>query len=213
MKKGVLFTFAITLGVAAAPTVAHAEKKFDVTATVANVYAFPDQAMVISHNPVGNVNIDYTLNEHATLTVWAQGGDYDGTEIDLIGSVHTNAGRVSLSAMGGVYLYPNGQATIYTAAASASAPVAGFTLRANAQRYWGGLETTKLQVEASHPVKIGPVTADLMIGKAWNTQELHGVNPWYGSVSVPVNGHLSVKAAGYVQQGNKGGVVSMSYRF
>jgi hypothetical protein len=217
MKCGLYI--AILLSSAAVPSIAHAEDKpsqptIQVTVSTSSRYVFETQAAVVSRNPVINVNVDWNQSKNLSGFVWGQVGDKNGREIDVGEAAHFDLGHgVEAHGMVAGYFYPDGYQAIYTASAGISVPVEHFTVSVDVQRYIGGLKTTKFTAAVSRTVKIGPVDVDLTVGKAWNTQDFRGVNPWYGHVSVPLGKHGPVLGfRGFVGAGS-GGVVDLTYRF
>lgn len=214
MKNGLYTSF---LALALVPVSAHAaDSTLSFTVGASSRYVFETQASVLSKNPVVNVEVDWQQSKNFSGYVWVQGGDRDGREIDIGENVNFDLGRgVRAHASAAVYLYPDGFDPIYTASIGISIPVHGFTLDLDAQRYEGGFKSTKLAVSVSHPVKIGPVDVTVTVGKAHNTGDIDGVNPWFGRISLPLgkDDHaLVLGLRGFVGAGH-GSVVDLTYSF
>lgn len=179
MKGIVLFAAACAL-----PAVASAQDEegpLSVTAGASTSYMFEKQAYDLN-GPVAHVGVTYEASESLSFNVWGQVGEHDlATEIDLTGTFSKDVGGVTLSATGGVYLYPRGGSKpIWVVSGSASIPAGPVAFDLGVDHYEGGLESTSFSAAIAADISGVRISA----GKAANVPE--DLYPWFARVSVPL---------------------------
>ena len=190
-----------------------AQKPVTFVATASSDYVIEQQASIYSGKPVVNVEVDWKQTSNLTGSIWTQVGNRDGREIDIT-EAYSKAISKSfvLRALVAIYVYPDGGKPTLIAAVGASVVVEKFTIDFDVQGYALGQKTTNFRLAVTHAVKVGPAEFTVTLGKAWNTGELKGLNPYYGRISVPVGGGFTLGARGFVGAG-RGGAVDLSKKF
>jgi hypothetical protein len=167
----------------ASPAFAHAA---DVTVSASTKYVFETQALVLSDNPVIDLDVSSDLGHGITGDLWVQAGDKGGQELDLSAAKEWKVSTTTLNGTVGGYFYPTtGMKPIYFASLDSSTPLGPVTLELGVKQFVGDYKGTLTSIALTGTLPFSKGFApQLTLGKAHDTGT--GYSPWFGTFKVPL---------------------------